>query len=215
MLVQSHSKAPAPEKQRSKLHIGCGPLALPGWINIDRQKYQAVDRVLDVTHGLPFENVELVFAEHFIEHLPYPDALRFLTECRRALADDGVLRLSTPNLDWVWLTHYHLGQWMDPDQPIRDCFILNRAFRAWGHQFLYNLQTMTAVLKASGFGVVDACTYGVSRFPELHGLERHEKSDDSLDLPHVIVVEASGRSKENAPVLKEWSANFLRDIAAE
>ena len=31
-----------------------------------------------------------------------------MRESRRVLRDDGVLRLSTPNLDWVWVTHYRL-----------------------------------------------------------------------------------------------------------
>src|SRR5437763_14389901 len=88
---------------RMKLHIGAGTSPLAGWTNVDILPYPGVDAVLDVTRGLPFENVELIFAEHFLEHLSLADALRFIGECRRVLNDDGVLRVSTPNLDWVWL----------------------------------------------------------------------------------------------------------------
>src|ERR1041384_7697041 len=116
-----------------RLHLGCGPNHLDGWINIDNAPYDGVDQVLDVTQGLPFRDVESIFAEHFIEHLDYRAALKLLKECRSVLRDDGVLRLSTPNLDWVWASHYHLGGG-EQDQ-VRDCFALNGAFRAWGHQF--------------------------------------------------------------------------------
>ena len=101
--------------REQKLHVGCGQVALPGWVNIDNQPLRGVDRVLDVTQGLPFRDVSFIFAEHFIEHLSWEDGLKFLKECRRALSDGGVLRLSTPKLDWVWATHYHRGAWSDTD----------------------------------------------------------------------------------------------------
>src|SRR5438046_4862528 len=130
----------------NKLHIGCGPQILRGWINVDNAEYPGVDRIHDVTQGLPFEDVSHIFAEHFIEHLPYPDALALMRECRRVLRDDGVLRLSTPNLDWVWFTHYKpLGQ-MNDQEEVQACFALNRAFRGWGHQFLYNERALQATL---------------------------------------------------------------------
>ena len=128
----------------TNLHLGCGPQILEGWINLDNVKYAGVDRVVDVTKGLPYKDVSFVFAEHFIEHLAYADALKLMRECRRILRDDGVLRLSTPNLDWVWVTHYRLG--MTEPEEVQSCFALNRAFRGWGHQFLYNERTLRASL---------------------------------------------------------------------
>src|ERR1043165_1352014 len=136
----------------TKLHLGSGPLALPGWVNIDNQRYPGVDKVLDLRKGLPFKDVSFVFAEHFIEHLPYDDALKLMREARRVLRDDGVLRLSTPNLDWVWVAHYPL--YAAEDQQGASCFYLNRAFHGWGHQFLYNERTLTATLRDAGFANV-------------------------------------------------------------
>jgi len=168
-----------------RLHVGCGPVHLDGWINIDVRRYPAVDYILDVRDGIPFRDLKFIFAEHFLEHLPFWEAQRFLNDCRAALAADGVLRLSTPNLDWVHRTQYDRAD-------VNDCFRLNQSFRGWGHQFLYNAQTLTAVLRRAGFERVDFVTYGESAHPELHGLERHERSADSPELPHVLVVEASG-----------------------
>lgn len=187
---------------KTKLHVGSGPVLLQGWINIDNQPYPGVDHVIDVTKGVPFEGLEFIFAEHFIEHLAYDDAMTFLRECRRALRDDGVLRLSTPNLDWVWLTQYHLGQWGDDSEAVRDCFWINKAFRGWGHQFLYNDQTLRACLHDAGFANVERCGYGESRHEALRGVEHHEKYYDVPELPHIIIIEASGRSSEGAKVLE-------------
>lgn len=197
-----------------KLHVGSGPLARDGWINLDAYPYPGVDYVLDIRAGLPFANVSHIYAEHFLEHLELEDALGFLAECRRVLRDDGVVRLSTPNLDWVWRTQYHLGEWTAEGEAVRDCFQLNKSFRGWAHRFLYNLQTLTAALHAAGFDEIRACAYGESEDPVLAGMERHPRDADGDGLPHVIVVEACGRRPRPARPLEEWLPEY-RAITSE
>jgi len=192
-----------------KLHLGCGPLALSGWINIDNQPYPGVDRVLDVTAGLPFEDVQFIFAEHFIEHLPFDAATSLMRECRRALRDDGVLRLSTPNLDWVWASHYK--KVMTQEEAVLACFAINRAFRGWGHQFLYNETTLRSLLLDAGFANVVRRDYGQSEHAELHGLERHEWQPDFDGFSHILIVEASGRGGSAPAYLEGPREMFVRD----
>jgi predicted SAM-dependent methyltransferase len=176
-----------------RLHIGSGRESLKGWINIDNQGLPGVDQVLDVRHGLPFADVGLIYAEHFLEHLSIDEGLGFLAECRRVLQPGGILRLSTPNLDWVIVSHYR-GAALPDEDARTDCFRLNRAFHGWGHQFLYNRATLAAALKSVGFAQTTFRTYGESDIAELKGLERHETWEDTPDLPHVLIVEASGTS---------------------
>ncbi len=196
-----------------KLHLGSGPQILPGWVNLDNQPYPGVDKVLDVTRGLPFKNVEYIFAEHFIEHIPYPLAMNLLRECRRVLHEDGILRLSTPNLDWVWVTHYNLD--LGESDQVRACFEINRAFRGWGHQFLYNERTLRATLLDAGFTNVTRVEYGQSSHATLRGLERHEKSLDYGELSHILIVEASGRGGNPPDYLGAPRGDYLRDIAVK
>jgi predicted SAM-dependent methyltransferase len=193
-----------------RLHLGSGPHRLDGWINIDNQPYPGVDRVLDVTRALPFEDVSFVFAEHFIEHLDYRDGLRLLRGCRQALRDDGVLRLSTPNLDWVWASHYR--RVLNDEEQILGCFALNRAFRSWGHHFLYNFGALAATLRDAGFADVVRCEYGGSTHPELRGLEAHERNPDFDGLSHILIVEASGRGGTPPAYLNAPRDEFLRDV---
>jgi predicted SAM-dependent methyltransferase len=194
-----------------KLHIGCGDEALAGWVNVDLSPYPAVDVVQDVTEALPFTDCPFIFAEHFIEHLTFPEARSFLGLCRKALADGGVLRLTTPNLDWVWATQYHPGRWGGAPEAIEDCFRLNRSFYGWGHHFLYNLDTLARVLQAAGFAAVETCVRGESRHPELRGLERHELYPDTPDLPHILTVEAHGRSEPATEIEIAGLADYRRD----
>jgi predicted SAM-dependent methyltransferase len=194
-----------------RLHVGCGQEALPGWVNIDNKALPGVDRVLDVTAGLPFENCSAIYAEHFLEHLSLDDGLGFLRECRRALSDSGILRVSTPNLDWVYLTHYRVGTWADDDAALLDCLQLNRAFHGWGHQFLYNRVMLAAALRAAGFERVEFQRYGESEVGELKGLERHETWQDTPDLPHVLIAEARGR-RSPAPLPEKLLTEFREAI---
>lgn len=174
---------------RTRLHIGSGRVRLDGWLNVDVQKLPGVDVVADVTQGLDFSDVEAVFAEHFLEHLAIDDAVKFLLECHRILGPDGWLRLSTPNLDWVWMTHYKLDA--DPEAKRHAALMLNRAFRGWRHQFLWNREILAEALLACGFDEIHWCRYGESELPLFRGIEHHETYEDAPDLPHVIIAEAS------------------------
>ncbi|MEO8349412.1 MAG: hypothetical protein ABI610_10910, partial [Acidobacteriota bacterium] len=143
------TRATRPDGAPLRLHLGCGQAPIAGWLNIDVQALPGVDQVLDVRDGLPFKNVTSIFGEHFLEHLELEEGLACLAECRRVLSNDGILRLSTPNLDWVYATHYRLGQWPEEGDAISDCFGLNRAFHGWGHRFLYNRPVLFAALRAA------------------------------------------------------------------
>lgn len=206
------------EKERSaaplRLHLGCGQSPIPGWVNLDVQQLPGVDRVLDVRRGLPYENVASIYGEHFLEHLELDEGLACLVECRRVLAPDGILRISTPNLDWVLASHYRYGGWAAEDEAIADCFRMNRAFHGWGHRFLYNRQALSGALRAAGFSTITMHRYGESDVPELAGLERHEKSGDTAELPHVLVAQASGRA-ERVPMSRELLAEYRQALEAK
>lgn len=181
-------------------------------MNADIVPWPGVDYVFDVRNKWPVSDLELVFAEHFIEHLTLEEGLSFLATCRQALREDGILRLSTPNLDWVWLTHYKRFDEMTLDEQLIGCLEINRAFHGWGHEMLYNLHTLTLALRAAGFATVRAQSYGESSVPGLQNLERHERHDDLPGAPSVIIIEASGRG-EPPPDFAERLEPYLRDFA--
>jgi len=171
-----------------RLHIGSGNVRLPGWTNVDAQRLQGVDVVADVTRGLDFADAEAVFSEHFLEHLALDDALRFLLEAHRVLMAGGWVRLTTPNLDWVWLTHYRLeGEGAERREA---ALAINRAFRGWRHQFLWNREMLAEALAACGFEAVRWCRRGESELPFFRDLERHDTYGDSEEMPHILIVEA-------------------------
>lgn len=164
----------ANEQNPRRLHLGCGPVILPGWLNIDYDHVDA-EMHLNVLEGLPFEDgsVEFVFAEHFIEHFTLPQALVILGECHRVLRSGGVIRLSTPDLEWLVDAYYSrdTARWGALWQPATGCRILNEAFRSWGHQFLYDRDELLGVLKEAGFSGFGFPQHSHSSYKELEGLE--------------------------------------------
>lgn len=172
-----------------RLNVGCGRLPIAGWINLDIQALPGVDRVVDARAGLPFRDAAAVYSEHFLEHLTFLEALDFLGSSRAALASGGKLRLSTPNLAWVWATH--VPNQGDDAEVRRRTLVANRAFYGWQHRFVWTREMLAEALAACGFTAIRFERYGESTDPALAGLEQHERYPDAPDLPHVLVVEAT------------------------
>ncbi|HYN21540.1 MAG TPA: hypothetical protein VE078_11315, partial [Thermoanaerobaculia bacterium] len=139
------------------------------------------------------------------------DARRFLALCRQALAPEGVLRLTTPNLDWVHATQYRPALWSGVEDAVADCLRLNRLFYGWGHRFLYNRDTLAGLLREAGFATVEPCFRGESQHAELRGLERHELYEDSPELPHILILEAQGWLETTEPFEAKGFEEYRRD----
>jgi hypothetical protein len=110
------------------------------------------------------------------------------------------------------MTHYHFGSWGDKAAPVLDCFNLNKAFRGWGHQFLYNAAALEATLREAGFALIERSAYGESAHPELRSLEKHETYHDVPELSHLLVFEASGRSVAKSEELVRPLADFREAV---
>jgi len=85
-----------------KIHLGCGNNLLEGYLNID--KFVIAENVLNLdVLNLPFSDgeVELILAEHLVEHLSFNEEKRFFNEMFRILKPDGILKIEVPDFEWV------------------------------------------------------------------------------------------------------------------
>jgi predicted SAM-dependent methyltransferase len=170
-------------QRHHKLHLGCGPRHLQGWANVDISP--AAQIVWDLRKPLPVSSVGWVYSEHFIEHIGRDDAVRLLTNVRCVLADEGVVRISTPDLAAL-VEDYRGGILADmPEdgwQPKTLCQMLNEGMREWGHVFVYDEPELRDVLAEAGFGRIERVRHGESAHPELRNLEsRPDLGDLILD----------------------------------
>ena len=117
-----------------RVHVGCGPHAiLPDWWNVDVRKFRGIDDVIDAAEPWPYTDLDFVFAEHFIEHLTLDRGLTLLIiHAGNSLRPGSVIRLSTPNIEWVMHTHFQTGQ-VELEKRLLDTLRTNRAFHGWGH----------------------------------------------------------------------------------
>ena len=201
-------------QQWTKLQVGAGGNVFPNWLNTDRRPGRDVLSV-DVTRPLPFRDGEFsyVFSEHMIEHLAFEQGRRMLLEIHRVLADNGKLRVSTPDFDFflglfrgeIRREEQEFMDWhtrsYTPHLPVHPLSVMNTMFHRWGHQHLYNQQTLSLLLQDCGFDRITRHRTGESDDPELHGLETHGKLvGESHNRMETLVLEATksarGRSVE-------------------
>lgn len=166
-----------------KLNIGCGDAYLNGWINIDLDSPKA-DLKHDARNPLPYENdsVDLIYNEHFIEHLSVSDGLKFLKECYRILRPGGVLRIATPDLDYIVFRYFFFWRkqgWIKKygyDWVKTRAELMNINFREWGHQYLYNKEELKRRLREAGFDKIKKAKWGKSEHPDSKNLETRKES---------------------------------------
>jgi predicted SAM-dependent methyltransferase len=164
---------------------------------------------LDVCAHFPFDDnsVDYVFHEHVIEHLSYQQGQFMLKECLRILKPGGRLRSATPDLETfvklygkspsaeqkLFMTEYvrfNSGIWSSDLKHVTDnhaVFVINHNVRAWGHQFIYDFATMSAILKGVGFS--DITRREPQKSPDIHlaNLEFRKEIVGNFD---ALIVEA-------------------------
>lgn len=90
------------------LHIGCGGINAPGFINLDARPQPHVHIVttnLFKLSMIPNDAMDFIYMSHVLEHVSHRETVVTLREMRRILRVGGVLRVSVPDFDHV-LTIY-------------------------------------------------------------------------------------------------------------
>jgi predicted SAM-dependent methyltransferase len=146
-------------------NIGCGPFGLPGWVNLDLCRHPQVTLRVDCRRSLPLASGSCrgIHVEHFVEHLdPQEELPFFLSDCRRCLAPQGVLRIIVPDAE-RYIEAYRAPGWALFDdmgcggEPPQTSFktkmqALNHVFlQTWEHYGGWDAETLTLVLQNAGF----------------------------------------------------------------
>ena len=147
-----------------KLHWGCGPRHLDGWVNIDGWPTRATDYVHDLRNTLPLqdETVELIFTEHVMEHIEFNIAQRVLADFFRVMKPKGRLRIVVPGLQQCCRAYIEgKKEWFQlVDEPcISAGQGFNRIFYSHFHRFIYDYETLAVILKEAGFSTVNECSH--------------------------------------------------------
>lgn len=192
-----HQEAPCRYLQTTtvpKLHIGCGPFVMEGWLNVDINSYRPDIRYLDAGKPYPFPNHSFgyIYSEHLFEHLSIEEQTVMLQECYRILKQGGRMRMAMPNLHFLmelyrhpdkecnrrYLTwSYHLFGMKQKVPEVTEknysTYVINNFFHLWGHQFIHTPESLKELAEGIGFHGIRPYSIGKSDTPALQGLERH------------------------------------------
>lgn len=95
---------PATQDGRRLLHIGCGEIDSPEFINLDARRMRhvhIVSRNIFRLRMIPDSALDLVYMSHVLEHVPRGKILQTLKEMGRVLKPGGTLRISVPDFDHI------------------------------------------------------------------------------------------------------------------
>jgi len=192
--------------EMDRLNLGCGPNAPSSWLNLDGSwnawlynhggirwalatlgvinrdqgsQWSVRPIIHDLRRPLPFreDTLSAVYASHILEHLYLVDARRLLTECRRVLKPNGVIRIIVPDLRFM-VTEY-LAKKNDSgralSEKIRAADYLNerlafrkpappggnlllRFYETWkdlhSHYWMYDSDSLACYVEQAGFAEV-------------------------------------------------------------
>lgn len=227
--VSKHVIQPRIPVDGLQVHLGSGPHAEPGWLNVDKSWMARVSRIRplvnvlarvgvlneqqrrarwpseivrrDLSKPLPWDNcsVRAIYSSHMVEHLERAAAYRLLEECLRVLKPGGVLRLVLPDLE-ACIRHYqqakaagnpraaddlvgaHLytssGAFYAAEHPPPLRRLAIRVLHA-PHRWMYDAESMQALLSDVGFSAVQKCSFRAGACPDLQTLET--RKDDLFE----------------------------------
>ena len=195
----------------AKLQIGCGACPLDGWFNTDNSNSICKGRIVYMDAGEPFpildNTFDYVYSEHLFEHLTYKQAKNMLKESYRVLKENGVIRIATPNLQFLIDLYLHPEKDINKSYiefdakrshlPANPVYMINRFHTSWGHQIIYDPTTLKELLEGNGFKNVHQCEVGESEHKDLKNIEKHwlhfkrHNADEDYNLLQTMVFEGT------------------------
>ena len=168
-----------------KVNVACGYEPFEGWINLDLSPDTPADIMWDATEGLPVpdNSCAYIYSEHFLEHIPVGEGVRFLAECRRSLEPGGVVRIGMPCVHEI-ASQYYEDTWSQQPWLVKYGYTwiktraeyINIGFRNWGHQWLYDFEELDRRLREAGFDRIERAAWGESKYPALRGRETRKET---------------------------------------
>jgi len=185
-----------------KLHMGCGNVILPGWINLDANPGPFIDAVDDARtlRSIPLASVDAIYASHLLDHLGRNEIDPVLREWRGRLVQGGVLRISVGDFAAI-VEEYRAGR------PLRDLLGLligGHRDEYDRHGMIFDHTTIEDALSRAGFGNVRTWDWRRTEHAEHDDYSRAYLPHMDLDHGRLMSLNVEATSMESAMPEPEW-----------
>tara|TARA_B100000780_G_C21126621_1_gene457382 strand:- start:8671 stop:9291 length:621 start_codon:yes stop_codon:yes gene_type:complete len=135
---------------KPRVHIGCGPINLEGWINIDARDAAHVHINTDVIDLIDFadNSVGEIYLCHVLEHFNFEEVKLVLDVFYKKLQPGGILRLSVPDFNLLSESYFKNKV---PLKSLKYALMGGQDYEYNFHKSIYDLETMSEVLAEAGF----------------------------------------------------------------
>ena len=148
-------KLPQAAGGKRLLHIGCGEINSPAFINLDARPLPHVHLIRRDFSRLPMipdQALDMVYMSHVLEHVPRTALSTTIREMARVLKPDGVLRISVPDFDCIVQLYEAAGHDI---QAIASPLMGGQDYAYNFHYSVFNRAFLTSMLERNGFQAVD------------------------------------------------------------
>ena len=135
---------------KPRVHIGCGPINLEGWINIDARNNSHIHINTDVMDLKDFsdDSIGEIYMCHVLEHFSFEEVSSILDVFYRKLKPGGLLRISVP--DFRLMAQSYLVQKVGL-HSLKYALMGGQDYQYNFHKSVYDLETLVQVLNDAGF----------------------------------------------------------------
>jgi predicted SAM-dependent methyltransferase/uncharacterized protein YoxC len=137
-------------KAKVKLNLGCGHIAMEGYLNVDRRPLPGVDIIAEVDE-LPLKNGEVdeIFSAHLIEHFPQEEFRRkILPYWANLIKPGGVFRAVVP--DAVSMIRAYINGEYD-FQRFKEVTFGSQDYDGDFHFNMFTPESLSTLLSEAGF----------------------------------------------------------------
>lgn len=159
--IRSNFFPPSLKHNHPALHLGCGDIHLPGFINVDFLQTAATDLVADIAILDKFEDnsVSIIYACQVLEHFPHEQIPTILKRWFELIEPGGLVRISVPDIDKI--VKIYINNWdhfrSEKNSPWIGLIYGGQKDQYDYHKTGFNSHWLKLLLEDAGF--VDACEY--------------------------------------------------------
>jgi predicted SAM-dependent methyltransferase len=164
-----------------RIHLGAGPINLQGWINIDARMYEHTHLVAQGFNLDEFSDgsISEIYMCHVLEHFSFEESELLLRSIKKKLSPRGIIRISVPSFDNLIQVYMSSNKNLD---SIKFAVMGGQDYEFNYHKSLYNVTSLTTLLKLCGYINVEAWDTRVD-----FGVDLGDWSNKSFSTPRGLI----------------------------